>query len=158
MVRTSTYTFRTAFPEAWRELIADGAKIICLPTFWTLSNPNDAGLKWNVDAERIFVDTTVTARACENTCAVIMANAGGPRNKPSKLYQGDSCVTVPFLGPISKIAGPSEGMIIANLDMQIVEDAEKDYQIRADLARADWHYDYRHTSDEFAVKQNRPKL
>jgi len=149
---------RIAFPEAWRELIADGAKIICLPTFWTLSNPNDAGLKWNVDAERVFVDTTVTARACENTCAVIMANAGGPPNKPSKLYQGDSCVTVPFLGPISKLAGPAEGMIIANLDMQIVEDAEKDYQIRADLARADWHYDYRHTSDEFAVKQSRPKL
>jgi len=147
-----------AFPEAWRELIADGAKIICLPTFWTLSAPNDAGLKWNVDAERVFVDTTVTARACENTCAVIMSNAGGPPNKPSKLYQGDSCVTVPFLGPISKLAGPDEGMIITDLDMQIVEDAEKDYQIRADMARADWHYDYRHTSEEFAIKQNKSKL
>jgi len=87
-----------------------------------------------------------------------MSNAGGPPNKPSKLYQGDSCVTVPFLGPISKLAGPDEGMIITDLDMQIVEDAEKDYQIRADMARADWHYDYRHTSEEFAVKQNKSKL
>lgn len=153
-----TYKLVLAFPEAWRELIADGAKIICLPTFWTLSNANDAGSKWNVDAERVFVDTTVTARACENTCAVIMVNAGGPPNKPSKLYQGDSCVTVPFLGPISKIEGPAEGMFIAELDMQIVEDAEKDYQIRADMARTDWHYDYRHTNEEFAVKQSKSKL
>lgn len=149
---------RTAFPEAWRELIADGAKIICLPTFWTLSNADETGGKWNVNAERVFVDTTVTARACENTCAVVMANVGGPPNKPSKLYQGDSCVTVPFLGPISKIDGPAEGMIIADLDMQVLEDAEKDYQIRADLARTDWHYDYRHTSDESASQQSKAKL
>jgi hypothetical protein len=34
-------------------------------------------------------------------------------------------------------------MAVADLDMAIVEDAEVNYQIRADLARADWHYDYR---------------
>ena len=31
--------------------------------------------------------------------------------------------------------------------MQIVEDAEANYQVRADLVRDDWHYDYRHGKD-----------
>jgi hypothetical protein len=39
------------------------------------------------------------------------------------------------------------GTAIADVDMQIVEDAEENYQVRADLARLDWHYDYRHNKD-----------
>jgi hypothetical protein len=39
------------------------------------------------------------------------------------------------------------GTAIADVDMQIVEDAEENYQVRADLARLDWHYDYRHSKD-----------
>lgn len=37
-----------------------------------------------------------------------------------------------------------EGMAVADLDMQILEHAEENYQVRADLARSDWHYEYRH--------------
>ncbi|CAN9302295.1 unnamed protein product [Alternaria alternata] len=33
-----------AFPEAFRELIAQGAQIIIIPTFWTLNDCNAAGL------------------------------------------------------------------------------------------------------------------
>jgi len=40
-----------------------------------------------------------------------------------------------------------EGIAVADVDMQILEDAEENYQVRADLARLDWHYDYRHTKD-----------
>lgn len=36
---------------------------------------------------------------------------------------------------------------MVDLDMQIVEDAEANYQVRADLARLDWHYDYRHNQE-----------
>jgi len=35
-------------------------------------------------------------------------------------------------------------MSVVDLDMQIIEDAEENYQVRADLARDGWHYDYRH--------------
>ncbi len=35
-------------------------------------------------------------------------------------------------------------MAVVDLDMKIVEDAELNYQVRADLARADWHYGYKH--------------
>lgn len=38
-------------------------------------------------------------------------------------------------------------MAVAELDMALVEDAEANYQVRADLAKVDWHYDYRHSGD-----------
>lgn len=38
-------------------------------------------------------------------------------------------------------------MAIVDLDMKIVEDAEENYCVRSDLARADWHYDYRWNKD-----------
>ena len=151
-----------AFPEAFRErklrlyenryeistnfgllrlVIAQGAKIIIIPTFWTLNDCNEAGLKQNPIAEALFLDSMLTARAFENTCAVIFANAGGPSGKG---YAGLSQVTVPFVGALSKLGGCAEGMSVVDIDMQILEDAEQNYQVRADLARDDWHYDYRH--------------
>ncbi|KAI8937025.1 hypothetical protein NX059_006247 [Plenodomus lindquistii] len=57
-----------AFPEAFRELIAQGAKIIIIPTFWKLDDCNEAGLKQNPAAEALFLDSMLTARAFENTC------------------------------------------------------------------------------------------
>ena len=83
----------------------------------------------------------LVSRAFENTCCVVYANAGGP---PGRGYAGQSQVTVPFIGPLTRMGGCQEGMTVAEVDMQIVEDAEKNYGIRADLAREDWHYDYRH--------------
>lgn len=41
-----------------------------------------------------------------------------------------------------------EGMAIADLDMEVVESAEENYQVRADLARSDWHYEYRHRKSD----------
>ena len=42
------------------------------------------------------------------------------------------------------MGGCREGMAVAEVDMQIIEDAEDNYGIRADIAREKWHYDYRH--------------
>lgn len=39
-------------------------------------------------------------------------------------------------------------MAVVDVDMQILEDAEDNYQVRADLARSDWHYEYRHSIDK----------
>ncbi|KAG8626857.1 hypothetical protein KVT40_005802 [Elsinoe batatas] len=133
-----------AFPEAFRELIAQGAKTIIIPTFWTLSDCSKQGLALNPVAEKLFLDSTLTARCFENTCAIIFANAGGP---PGKGYCGVSQVVVPYVGPLVRLGSCTEGMAVAELDMGIVEDAEANYQVRADLAKADWHYDYRHKND-----------
>jgi hypothetical protein len=65
---------------------------------------------------------------------------GGP---PEFGYAGQSQVCIPFAGALSRL-DTAEDMAVADLDMKIVQDAEECYQVRADLARADWHYDYRH--------------
>jgi predicted amidohydrolase len=57
-----------AFPEAWRELIAQGAKMVIIPTFWTLSDCSEKGLAVNPRAEALFLDSMLTARCFENTC------------------------------------------------------------------------------------------
>ena len=82
--------------------------------------------------------------------AVILSNAGGPAGRG---YCGLSQVTVPFVGALTRLGSAAEGMAVVDLDMQILEDAEANYKVRADLASEGWHYDYRHS----AAKDN-PKL
>ena len=53
-------------------------------------------------------------------------------------------MAVPFVGSLGKLAGSEEGMSIVDLDMEILQEAEDNYKVREDLARDDWHYDYRH--------------
>lgn len=97
-------------------------------------------MRHNPTGEALFVDSALVSRAFENTAAIVFANAGGP---PGKGYAGLSQVVLPFVGPVARLGSCAEGMAIAEMDMQIVEDAEENYQIRADLQRDDWHYDYR---------------
>ncbi|KAF2007136.1 carbon-nitrogen hydrolase [Amniculicola lignicola CBS 123094] len=139
-----------AFPEAFRELIAQGAKLIIIPTFWTLKDCNEAGLALNPSAEALFLDSMLTARTFENTCGIIFANAGGP---PGRGYCGLSQVVVPFIGPLARLGSCAEGMCVVDVDMQILEDAEANYQVRADIARDGWHYDYRHSGDKGTAKE-----
>lgn len=60
-----------AFPEAFRELIAQGAKMVIVPTFWMLNDCNKEGLARNPSAEALFLDSVLTARAFENTCGML---------------------------------------------------------------------------------------
>ncbi|KFA69670.1 hypothetical protein S40285_08661 [Stachybotrys chlorohalonatus IBT 40285] len=128
------------FPEGFRELISQGAKLIVIPAFWLLTDASEAGRDINPVAEQVFLDSVLTARCFENTCAIVFANVGGPQGQG---YAGLSQICLPFAGPIARL-GSLEGIIVADIDMHTVEEAEKCYQVRADLARADWHYDYRH--------------
>ena len=142
-----------AFPEAFRELIAEGAKLIIIPTFWTLADCNDPGLRHNPLSEALFLESILVARTFENTCAVVFANAGGPQGeakeggKSTGNYAGLSQVAVPFKGALGKL-GSEEGMSVVELDMQILEDAEENYKVREDLGREGWHYAYTLTRDE----------
>lgn len=58
----------------------------------------------------------------------------------------------PYVGPLTRLGSAAEGMSVVDLDMQILEDAEANYAVRADLARDDWHYDYRHSKDSKDAK------
>lgn len=129
-----------AFPEAFRELIADGAEIVIIPTFWT---PHDASLEarsFNPDVEALFLDSTLTARCFENTCGIIFANGAGPGED----FLGLSQVTMPLVGPIAKM-GNEEGVRVVDMDLGILDVAERNYKVRQDLKKDDWHYVYRHT-------------
>jgi predicted amidohydrolase len=131
-----------AFPEAFRALISQGAKIIIVPTFWMLSDCNEAGLAHNKRSEELFLETTLVARTFENTCAVVFANAGAPLEAADTgNYVGLSQVAVPFKGALGKL-GAREGLTVVELDMQILADAEQNYKVREDMAKEGWHYEY----------------
>ncbi|KAE8413229.1 carbon-nitrogen hydrolase [Aspergillus pseudocaelatus] len=129
-----------AFPEAWRELVSQGAKIIIVPTLWTRSGASEAGHRQNPSAPSLFLDSILTARTFENTCAVVFANAGGP---PGRNYCGLSQINIPYAGPLVRLGTSAEGMGVATLDLAVLEEAEANYAIRKDLADPSWHY--RHT-------------
>ena len=138
-----------AFPEAFRELIASGAKLIIIPTFWTLNDCSPYGLRVNPLSEKVFLESALTARAFENTCAVVFVNAGAEKGKENRgNYAGLSRVTVPFTGALGKetMDCGEEGMSLVNLDMEYVEEAEKNYKVREDMEKEGWHYTYRHQS------------
>jgi predicted amidohydrolase len=135
-----------AFPEAFRELIAGGAKLIIIPAFWGLSDCSEAGLAHNPRAEALFLESMLVARAFENTCAVVFANAGGPKGGQGGSYAGLSQVAVPFKGALGKL-GDGEGMSVVEVDMRILEEAEENYRVREDLGREGWHYAYSLTRD-----------
>ncbi|KAJ5462599.1 hypothetical protein N7475_007543 [Penicillium sp. IBT 31633x] len=129
-----------AFPEAFRELIANEAQIIIVPTYWTPHDASPEARVYNPDCEGLFLDSTITSRCFENTCGVVFANAAGP----SEDFLGLSQITLPLVGPIAQM-GTEEGFIVADLDMTVIETAEKNYKVRQDLKRDDWYYVYRHT-------------
>lgn len=133
-----------AFPEAFRELIVQGAKLIIIPSFWGLNDCSPAGRAYNPSAEALFLDSFLTTRCFENTCAIVFCNAGGPATEG---YAGLSQVCLPFSGPIARLGSSGEGMAVVDLDLGVLEIAEENYKIRADLARDDWHYTYRHSQE-----------
>ena len=83
---------------------------------------------------------------------MVFVNAGGPHSTTTSNrtnpYSGLSRVTVPFVGELGDETKNSseEGMSIVELDMEILEEAEKQYKVREDIAREDWHYVYRHSA------------
>ncbi|KAJ1328239.1 5-aminopentanamidase [Microdochium nivale] len=129
-----------AFPEAFRELIADGADIICVPTFWSLKDVSDEGYALNKDGEAVFLQSTILSRAFENTCAVVFVNAGGPAERGEKTgFAGMSQLGMPHLGSVGRL-GRAEGMSVVELDMDVLRIAEDNYKVREDMRSEGWHY------------------
>ncbi|KAJ5908648.1 hypothetical protein N7495_001330 [Penicillium taxi] len=129
-----------AFPEAFRELIADGANIVIIPTFWTPHDASAEALRYNPASEALFLDSTLTSRCFENTCGIIFVNAAGPE----KDFLGLSQVTLPIVGPVSKM-GTEEGFKVVDMDLGLLEIAENNYKVRQDIQKEGWHYLYRHS-------------
>jgi predicted amidohydrolase len=131
-----------AFPEAFRELIMDGAKLIVVSAFWSMKDVSEAAYALNPEGESIFLNSTVPSRAYENTCAVVFVNAGGPRLKGEQTsFAGLSQLAMPHLGSIGKL-GRAEAMSIVEMDMDVLHIAEDNYKVREDMQTEGWHYAY----------------
>lgn len=78
-----------AFPEAFRELICQGAKLIIIPSFWTLNDCSEEGLKYNPSAEVVLLDSFLTARTFENTCGESVSK---DTNESNKLINVSNCL------------------------------------------------------------------
>ncbi|KAF7563308.1 hypothetical protein G7046_g817 [Stylonectria norvegica] len=120
-----------AFPEAFRALIADGADIIIIPSYWFMTDVDEVGLALNPNSERDFLNSATTLRAFENTAAVIFCNAGGL-----------SCVAMPIQGALGRLDIGTEEMAIVPLDVDVLRIAEDNYKIRQDIRGEKWHYGY----------------
>jgi predicted amidohydrolase len=132
------------FPEAFRSLILQGARIIIIPTFWTAFDMSAEGLALNRNSEVLFLKSTLVTRAFENTACVVFVNVGGPKEEG---YVGLSSVTLPIVGAVEGGFEDGEpGVRVVEVDLKVLDVAEENYKIREDLARDDWHYGYEHPS------------
>jgi predicted amidohydrolase len=131
-----------AFPEAFRSLVRQGARIIIVPTFWTRDDLTPEAMKYGPDVDVKFMQSAVITRSYENTCAIIFCNVGGPKEEG---YAGISQVVLPLVGTVpGSFTDSTPGMRIVEVDMKTVDVAEENYKIREDLAGNDWHYGYNH--------------
>ncbi|KFY53117.1 hypothetical protein V496_07884 [Pseudogymnoascus sp. VKM F-4515 (FW-2607)] len=126
-----------AIPEAFRSLVAQGAKIIILPALWTGLGSAPAGLKRNPGFEKQMLQSLLNARAFENSVAVVFTNAGDTENNKNL---GQSQVVMPFSGSVETPLGSEEAVKIFDLDMDEIGDAEDYYKIREDMTANDWCY------------------
>ncbi|KUI73260.1 Nitrilase [Cytospora mali] len=123
-----------AFPEAFRALIADGAQVILIPSYWSVTDVDEEGLALNPDSEKVFLESTVVCRAFENTACVVFCNKGGC-----------SQVALPIVGRVKgdrEVGLDEEGVIYTEVDLDVLRVAEENYKVREDIKGKGWHYGY----------------
>ncbi|ATY66747.1 Nitrilase cyanide hydratase and apolipo N-acyltransferase [Cordyceps militaris] len=146
-----------SFPEAFRALAADGARLVVVPSFWVAREAGEPVNPVNPAAERLFLDTMCVARAFENSCAVVYVNCGGAPaaaqdggagvvvqpgyDEEGREHAGVSQAAMPMLGAVGRLAHGREGMSVVELDLDVLDLAEKAYKPRDDMERRGWKYD-----------------
>jgi hypothetical protein len=74
----------------------------------------------------------------------VLVNAGG---KAENGYCGLSQVAMPLIGAVKgSFDGPEVGMRVVEVNMEILEVAERNYKAREDLEKENWHYGYSNVS------------
>jgi predicted amidohydrolase len=129
-----------AFPEHFRELALAGADLVVCPAYWQAGDrfgrlgPGQARRTAPLTrAEDFFINSCVPARAAENGMAVAFVNAVGRTvvdGRPDRLL-GLSQVVVPFRGVLAS-AGDKPALVVADVDLELVREAERVYALRED--------------------------
>jgi len=120
-----------AFPEIFRKMVNMGVRIVYCPSLWYLTYK---GKIWKNYAEKRHVDSLCVSRAFENEIILVYCNVSG-KVKFSEFALGRSQITVPFIGPLKRLEHNKEEMFIQEVDMTILKEAEKSYNIREDLKK-----------------------
>ncbi|KAG6303790.1 hypothetical protein E4U09_004853 [Claviceps aff. purpurea] len=140
------------FPEACRALVADGARVVIVPSFWLADDGGDEGTALNPGCEKMLLDHVCVTRAIENALGVVYVNTGAPRGcldgrEGVKTFCGASQVALPIMGRLGgagvgegESMGPEEQMRVFEMDLGVLDVAEGVYKVRRDIAREGWHY------------------
>ena len=129
-----------AFPEHFRELALGGADLVVCPAYWQAGDrfgrlpPSQARMtKPLAKAEDFFINSCVAARAAENGMAVAFVNAVGRTDVDGRADRllGLSQVVVPFRGAVAA-AGDKPALVVADVDLKLVREAERVYALRED--------------------------
>jgi predicted amidohydrolase len=99
------------FPELYRELSERDARLLTVPSAFTLATTRD---HWEV---------LLRARAIENQCFVVAANQIG-EHAPGRRSGGRSMIVDPW-GVVLATAPDAEGVIVAELDFAGLEDIRR---------------------------------
>lgn len=122
------------FPEIFRKMVIKGVNIVFCPSYWTIEDAG-MGTRYNTQSEITSVNALCTARAFENSIAVVYANSAGRLDWDTihaKLI-GQSQITLPFIGPTKHLINNKEAMFIQELDLDILKKAEWSYKTRQDV-------------------------
>ena len=132
-----------AFPEHFRDLALAGAELIVCPAHWQagdrfgrLPPAKVPRVRPLTRAEDFFINSCASARSAENAVAVAFVNAVGNTRTdvgPDRLV-GLSQVVVPFKGVVAG-AGDGPALVVAEVDLALVRDAERVYGLREDARR-----------------------
>ena len=131
-----------AHPELFARMMAQGADIICIPSYWTEEDCGALSKKYPnaMQPEAMMIDTLCAARAIETESLIVYANGGGLAKIPLKtksitLHQvGHSQICTPIYGLVSSMKDSSEGYITYTYDRKIAKDAERVYKIREHIS------------------------
>jgi len=124
-----------ALPTLYRAMARKGAKIVFCPSFWGNQKNPAFSAKENREADERFVKACVAARAFENNAVMVFCNAAGVSKE--KNYEvtltGHSQIAVPIKGTLKRCEHNKETMVIQEVDLSILTEAEKHYKVRKDL-------------------------
>ena len=126
------------YPEITRKLMLKGTEIIFCPSFWSAKSSSYEWIynyKYFKNKTPKEVDALVSARAIENEAVFVYANAAGNfiGNGIKDVLLGRTQIALPFYGTTDILNRNKEGILIKEIDLNIVKDAKRIYKIEKDL-------------------------
>jgi predicted amidohydrolase len=124
------------FPEVFRAMVKQDVELVICPSYWCFEDAGE-GMKHDANAEVKLVKALCVTRAFENEVVLVYANAAGRLNieGAEETLIGRSQIAVPFKGRLALLDHNREAMFMQEIDTNILQDAEKSYEIRKDLKK-----------------------